>query len=61
MKKYKVEFEQTLTGYIEVWADNEDDAIYRLKQQPPLNRQMVIETEDISYTKSEALNNLNKK
>ena len=49
--KYKVEFEQTLTGYLEVWADNKDDAINRLIKQPPLNGQMVIETEDIEYGK----------
>lgn len=51
MKKYKVYFEQILTGYIEVFADNKYDAVDRLIKQPPLQGQMVIETEDIEYKK----------
>lgn len=50
MKKYKVKFKETLTGYIEVFADNEDDAIYKLKKQEPSHGQLVIETEDFDYT-----------
>jgi hypothetical protein len=53
MNKYKVYFEQTLTGYIEVFADNEDHAISRLCKEPPLRGQFVIETDDIDYGKVE--------
>lgn len=49
IKKYRVNFEQTLTGYVEVWADNKEDAINRLIKQPPLHGQLVIETDDIEY------------
>lgn len=55
MKKYKVNFEQTLTGYVEVFADNEDHAVIRLHKEPPLRGQLVIETEDIDYGKVEEI------
>jgi hypothetical protein len=51
MKKYKVSFKQTLTGYIEVFSDNEDHAISRLYKESPLRGQLVIETDDIEYQK----------
>lgn len=49
IKKYKVSFEQILTGYVEVFADNKYQAIDRLIKQPPVNGQLTIETEDIEY------------
>lgn len=52
MNKYRVSFRQTLTGYVEVFADNEDDAVNRLYKQPPTHGQLVIETKDIYYPKS---------
>ena len=59
MKKYRVTFEQTLTGYIDVFADNPDHAIYKLIKQPPLHGQLVIETEDIDYGRVILLNKTN--
>ena len=46
MKKYKVEITQTTVGYIEVFADNEDQAEKKLAQHGILRGQITIASED---------------
>lgn len=46
MKKYKVEVTQTVTGYVEVFADNEDQAEQNLAKHGLLRGQMTIDSED---------------
>jgi hypothetical protein len=48
MRKYKVEFEKIETGYVEVFADNEDDAVKKLSNQPSFSE--VVETIDYNYS-----------
>lgn len=47
MNKYKVEFERVETGYIEVFADNEDDAVQRLYNETHYGE--TIKTLDCEY------------
>jgi len=46
MKKYKVEITQTTTGYMEVFADNEDQVEKNIARHGLLRGQMTIDSED---------------
>jgi len=54
MKKYRVEFERTETGYVEVFANNKDDAITRLHKQPSMSE--TVETIDREYSNPKIIN-----
>jgi len=49
MDKFKVEFTREETGYVEIFAENEDDAIKRSYSRPW--RTEVVETSDCEYNK----------
>jgi len=51
MSKYKIQIVRTITGTVEVCANNEDDAIYRLRKQPPLLGQIEIINEEDELVK----------
>lgn len=50
MEKYKVKFKQTNTGYTEVFADSEQDAINRLFKNKPFGGMLRIENEYFDFT-----------
>lgn len=47
MNKYRVEFERVETGYVEVFANNEDHAISVLYKQRSYSE--TVETDDVEY------------
>ena len=46
MKKYKVEVTMTTTGYLEVFADNEDQVATKIAKHGLLRGEMTIDSED---------------
>jgi len=49
MKKYKVNYTLTQTGYVFVFADNEDHAITKLHKEHPMGDMHNIEYEDYEF------------
>jgi len=45
MNKYKVKFKRVSTGYTELFADNEDQAVTKLYRQAPF----ILETENEEF------------
>ena len=53
MKRYRVYYEKTEKGYVEVFANNEDHAITLAARDEFYQKLAIVEEKDVSYTKAE--------